>query len=55
MSTDRLTPKQIKAWCWKEFDKLNVTNNTYEYLLPDEVILLMYKSYKRGYQDALGG
>lgn len=53
MSNDRLTPKEIKAWClrlyWKELESSKHTHYR------DLLVNLMYKSYKRGYQDALGG
>lgn len=53
MSTSsRLTPKQIKAWCRKTYWNMIDTSNKDE---RDIILDLMYKSYKRGYQDALSG
>lgn len=55
-ASDRLTPKEIKAWCEKKaiitFPKLKKEVNS---LALKSMVDLMYKTYKRGYQDALGG
>ncbi len=48
MSDDRLTPKEIKAWCYKLLYK-------YGKYIDEDTVELMYKAYKRGYQDALSG
>lgn len=49
---DRLTPKEIKAWCEKTYWNILDTSNKDG---RDIIIALMMKSYKRGYQDALSG
>lgn len=51
-ASDRYTPKEIKAWCKKTL----CNHPRYFYgLSNDDILKIMYKTYKRGYQDALGG
>lgn len=49
---DRTTPKEIKEWCEKLYDKEleKFTGNSREF-----IVTLMFKSHKRGYNDALSG
>lgn len=55
MSTSsRLTPKEIKAWCEKTLNKY-IKERLHVAYGNDDVYELMYKAYKRGYQDALSG
>lgn len=56
-ASDRLTPKEIKAWCEKTLLRFcdKPSDGWASDLTHYDVIDLMYKSYKRGYQDALGG
>lgn len=53
---DRFTPKEIKAWCKEVIIKKYGADDSCVLVLTDEAMVeLMYKAYKRGYQDALSG
>lgn len=53
-SNDRHTNKQLKEWCYLTILKYVNKKPTKELIYAD-MIDLMYKAYKRGYQDALSG